>query len=76
MKNCFLGFYANKNLGDDLFIKIICERYPNIRFTIFVDSSYKDTFNDIKNLKKKYYNKKLNKTFNFLKAKLKIDIKN
>lgn len=31
-----LKAYFNLNLGDDLFIKMICERFPNYNFHIFI----------------------------------------
>lgn len=34
MKNVLVDFYAHKNLGDDLFIKALLERYPNVNFNI------------------------------------------
>lgn len=48
--NVFLKSYAALNLGDDLFIKIICERYPNHNFTIMTDAKYKKIYEGIKNL--------------------------
>lgn len=38
-KHILLKAYTEKNLGDDLFVKIICERYKNTKFSIF--ASYK-----------------------------------
>lgn len=32
--------YLEHNLGDDLFLKILLERYPNINFFVFADKSY------------------------------------
>jgi colanic acid/amylovoran biosynthesis protein len=32
--------YLEHNLGDDLFLKILLERYPNINFFAFADKSY------------------------------------
>lgn len=43
--------YANFNLGDDLFIKILCERYPNTEFILYAPKSYKKLFEDLKNLR-------------------------
>lgn len=42
--------YTNVNLGDDLFIKILCERYPKTKFIIAAPKKYKYIFKDIKNL--------------------------
>ena len=35
MKKIFLYAYTEKNLGDDLFIKYITERYPKCKFYIW-----------------------------------------
>lgn len=43
--------YLNSNLGDDLFIKIISERYPNIIFRLVVSNIYKETFKENKNIR-------------------------
>lgn len=51
MKKVMLYAYTNLNFGDDLFIKIICERYQNVIFIISVPSIYKDKFKNIPNLK-------------------------
>ncbi len=37
------------NLGDDLFFKIILERYPDVRFIFYAPSIYKDILFDQKN---------------------------
>lgn len=42
--------YWNTNLGDDLFLKILCDYYPNINFTIVVDKSNYNVFKNIQNL--------------------------
>lgn len=42
--------YTTFNLGDDLFIKILCERYPETEFVIYAPSDYKLAFKDLKNL--------------------------
>ncbi len=51
MKRVFIHAYAAGNLGDDLLIRILCERYPGIRFSIYADSSYRVRFADLKNLR-------------------------
>lgn len=50
MKRVLLHAYTHFNLGDDLFIKIICERYPNAQFTLDAPQAYKEKFREIKNL--------------------------
>lgn len=51
MKNIMIYAYTKLNLGDDLFIKVLCERYPNSNFIIFAPKIYKTTFKEISNLK-------------------------
>ena len=50
MKKVFIHAYAAGNLGDDLLIRILCERYPKVQFRICADNSYKERFRDICNL--------------------------
>ena len=51
MKRVFIHAYAAGNVGDDLLIRILCERYPKTRFVICADSSYKKRYADLKNLR-------------------------
>lgn len=39
-----------KNIGDDLFVKLVCERYPNTQFVITADAEY-GSLATIKNLR-------------------------
>ena len=32
MKKVFIYAYLAQNLGDDLMVRILCERYPHIKF--------------------------------------------
>ena len=50
-KYTLLRGYVNGNLGDDLFIKIICSRYSNVPFMLVGSKKFKCTFKDVKNLK-------------------------
>lgn len=40
--NILLKLYTKLNLGDDLFLKIICERYPQTNFRLLADQRYMD----------------------------------
>lgn len=51
MKKIFLYAYDNVNLGDDLFIETIVNRYPDTKFYFWTDCKNKQVFNDLKNLK-------------------------
>ncbi|MFD2616163.1 polysaccharide pyruvyl transferase family protein [Terrilactibacillus laevilacticus] len=51
MKKIFISFYLNQNLGDDLFVKILCEKYQKTKFYIYGDKKNKHTFDELKNLK-------------------------
>ncbi len=50
-KTVFIHAYAAGNLGDDLMMRILCMRYPQVQFRLYADESYKRRFRDIKNLK-------------------------
>lgn len=45
-----LKLYANHNLGDDLFLKLLLERYPHIKFYLPAPDYYKVSFGDYQNL--------------------------
>lgn len=51
MKRIFLYAYDKINLGDDLFISFITNRYPDINFYLWTDKRNKKTFQNLKNLK-------------------------
>lgn len=51
MKNIFLYAYDRVNLGDDLFVHTICNRYPNVKFYLWSKKYNKKVFKGIKNLK-------------------------
>lgn len=50
MNKVFVKLFSAINLGDDLFLKILLERYPNVKFILVADSIYKDIFKDYENL--------------------------
>lgn len=44
------AYFAN-NLGDDLFLKILIERYPNVKWELLTaNRNYKKLFKDLKNV--------------------------
>jgi len=49
-KKVYIYAYTEMNLGDDLFIKILCERYPNERFYVMAKPKNSSAFRQIKNL--------------------------
>lgn len=50
-KKVFIYSYSNYNLGDDLFVKTLCERYPEVQFYTFInDPNYEEVFSDIVNI--------------------------
>ena len=71
MKRIFVHAYLAGNFGDDLFVYILCRRYPKIRFRIFADSSYKKTFAGLPNLKVCDYNSRTARFWDHLWKKLK-----
>ena len=50
-KRVLLNAYLVNNLGDDLFIRIICERFKDIIFYIIKSEPYTDAFGIIPNIK-------------------------
>lgn len=51
-KKVFLNAYFNNNLGDDLFVKILLERYPSVRFYVCAPSNSLVAFKNYRNLAK------------------------
>ena len=51
MTNVLIDAYTRLNLGDDLFVKVLCERYPKEQFTIATRKEYAAPFEAIENLK-------------------------
>lgn len=50
IKKMMIYAYTKINLGDDLFIKILCERYPDTKFYIYAPEIYKGIFSELENL--------------------------
>lgn len=50
MKNVLLYAYTAHNFGDDLFIDIVCRRYPQTNFYLYAARTYQETFQDLNNL--------------------------
>ena len=57
IRKIYLKAYLNKNLGDDLFIKIFSERYKDSNFITMSKEKYQNKFKNIEI----FNNKKLNK---------------
>lgn len=51
MKRVFIHAYMAGNLGDDLLVRILCQRYEKVKFFILADESYKLRFEKVRNLK-------------------------
>ncbi len=49
-KKVMIYAYCNFNLGDDLFIKILCERYPEVHFLLYAPIEYKYYFKWLPNI--------------------------
>lgn len=49
-KRVYIYAWLAGNLGDDLFVRILCEKYPNTRFYILADEQYKKKYHNITNL--------------------------
>lgn len=70
-KKVFLHAYMAGNLGDDLMVRILCERYPNTEFLLYADSSYKERYRDLKNVKVYSPEDKISCMVNWLTEKIK-----
>lgn len=46
----FVSGYWNQNLGDDLFLALLCRRYPKDDFYVIAGSSAMESFHDLANL--------------------------
>lgn len=49
MKHVLVHAYLQNNLGDDLFVRVLCNRYPHVTFHVYAHDSYKLRFQDIPN---------------------------
>lgn len=50
MKSVFIHAYLADNFGDDLFVALLCKRYPKTHFRVLSDNSYREKFSELKNL--------------------------
>jgi colanic acid/amylovoran biosynthesis protein len=50
MKKIMVYVYTTFNLGDDLFIKVLSERYPKTNFVLFAPKEYKRLFSEASNI--------------------------
>lgn len=50
-KSFFIKAYTKTNLGDDLFVKILCDRFSTSKFFIYAPKKYSKIFSNCKNLK-------------------------
>lgn len=64
-KKVMIYAYTNFNLGDDLFIKILCERYPETQFYLYAPSNYKYSLKNMKNITLYPSDKILNRLVNY-----------
>lgn len=60
MKKIFIFAYINLNLGDDLFVKTLCEKFPQHTFYIVTNKINSIAFNQIQNLNIKIIDEKSN----------------
>ena len=51
IKRVYLKAYCSMNLGDDLFLRIICDRYPKAEFCVIALPIFSRALRGIKNLK-------------------------
>lgn len=73
MKKIMVHAYTKFNLGDDLFIKVLCERFPNTNFILYAPSKYIKCFNEITNLKCYSSESFIIRTINYFFRRFKVD---
>lgn len=73
MKKVLIYAYNRLNLGDDLFIKILCERYKKTQFIMLCDRKYSIAFKDIENLKCYSIDTFFERLINLIFRKFKVD---
>lgn len=69
-KKALIRAYVAGNLGDDLFVQILCKRYPNTQFYIIGESCYREYLSSIPNLTYICGDKLPYKIWNYLFMKL------
>lgn len=69
MKKYLIKAYTELNLGDDLFIKILINKYKNVNFYLISNHNYKKIFieSNIESFKNTFFHKVLNKLANKFK---------
>lgn len=50
MKKVLILAYTTVNLGDDIFVKMLCDRYKHVKFYIVTEQKYSTAFKNISNL--------------------------
>lgn len=63
--NILLYAFIENNLGDDLFIKLLCERYPNVNF--YLPISFEKANYSLKKLNNLHFSQELNLIYQKLK---------
>lgn len=70
MKKIKVHAYTQLNVGDDLFIKVLCDRYPDTLFILSAPKQYKKSFKDIGNLRINPNDSLFSRGMNYLGRKL------
>lgn len=66
MKRILIYAYMAGNFGDDLMVWLLCRRYPEVKFVLWADSSYRERFQGIKNVRIISQKDKVNRVYNYL----------
>src|SRR5699024_8783381 len=69
MKKVMVYAYTKFNLGDDLFLKILFERYPDTNFVLFTPEKYKEIYKH-KNVRFLYYYNIFLRGINYITRKI------
>jgi colanic acid/amylovoran biosynthesis protein len=71
-KQALIKAYTNCNLGDDLFIETLVDRYPSVNFILYAPYLYKDIFASKANLKICNTSNLVVRIINFIFRKIKV----
>lgn len=72
-KRVYIYAYTQLNLGDDLFVKILCDRYPDVNFVMMCNRKFSESFSTISNLTVIPFIPKLDGLFNLLNINVSIN---
>ena len=64
MKKVLIYAYMAGNFGDDLMVWALCRRYPNVKFLLWADASYRERFEELRNVRVVAQSDRMNRVYN------------